>query len=98
MQVFVSYAAEDHALAGELVGVLKDQQISCVTYKQNSLGGNIPSAISRSLARSEFVLVVWSQAAAQSKWIEGEWGAAYHREITEGVDRLLLVCLDNTPL
>lgn len=48
------------------------------------VGESIPEKISEGLSSADFVIVVLSEHAIQSKWVEREWQAKYWSEVEKG--------------
>jgi hypothetical protein len=92
--VFVSYAREDLPAVQQLEQALAAQDIT-VWWDQASLygGQQWPKAIGEAIAAHDVVLLIWSQAAAQSHFVEAEWNIAV------ALRKTVLPCvLDETPL
>jgi hypothetical protein len=92
--LFLSYARTDMDTVDPLVHALQSSGLQ-VWRDQDSLysGQRWPKAIGEAIAAQKAVLLVWSQGAAQSPWVEFEWTTAL------ALQKPLLLChLDNTPL
>jgi hypothetical protein len=92
--LFLSYARADLALVEPLLRDLAAHGLT-VWRDQDSLysGQRWPRAIGEAIAAQEGFLLVWSQQAAQSSWVEFEWTTAL------ALRKPLLLChLDATPL
>jgi hypothetical protein len=61
-------------------------------------GGNFPVAISETLSRSDYYLLLWSQHAVDRPWVNAEWSAALVRDLQEREAFLFIARLDATPL
>lgn len=99
MRVFVSYAGEDQESAQRVVAILKS--LGCESFFARSTiaeGENISARISRGLKDADLVLVLWSKAASQSRYVEDEWGAAHMRSRDGAPLRLVFALLDGTPV
>jgi hypothetical protein len=57
------------------------------------VGESIPLKISEGIKSSDVVVVVLSEHAVSSRWVENEWHAKYWDEITEGRIRVLPILL-----
>ena len=82
-QVFLSYAFTDRDLAQTTIrelhkkGVLKNEGLENIDSAQNiSIGGDIREAIKARIEKSDIVIVVWSEGAARSPWVQYEVGMA----------------------
>lgn len=60
-------------------------------------GDSIPAAISTGLGDTQTFVLVWSQSASQSHWVQEELNAAINSMITTGV-RFVAIKLDTAPL
>jgi hypothetical protein len=61
-------------------------------------GDSIPGAINEGLSAFDTFALVWSEAAAMSRWVETEMQAAVTRWVAEPSVRLVPVVMDATPL
>lgn len=48
------------------------------------VGESIPQKISEGLAKADFVIVILSEHAIQSRWVEREWQSKYWTEVEKG--------------
>src|SRR6266567_6600689 len=71
--IFLSYSSRDRLFADRLYQKLCNAGIT-VWYDQNeiSIGDSIPLKIGEGLSRSDFLLVVLSEAAIESNWVIAE--------------------------
>ena len=98
-RVFVSFAGADASQALHLSDRLTDHRIRVFDYHHDMPGGgNIVDSVSRAIDESDYVVLLWSRAAASRDWVQEEWTAAWYRE--RGLPRVFLfvVRLDDTPL
>ncbi len=73
-RIFLSYAWEDKSLVRRLEGALRKAGAELwVDYKGVRGGQNLPARISDALERCNTLLLVWSEAASKSRWVELEW-------------------------
>ena len=87
--IFLSYATPDRADAAELASFLKDNGYD-VWWDRELIGGDdYQSAIAKALAAAEAVIVLWSDASLESRWVRGE------AETAANADKLLPVRLDS---
>lgn len=61
-------------------------------------GDSIPGAIDEELSGFDTFVLIWSEAASQSRWVKTEMEAAVARWIKDDAIRLIPVLLDRTPL
>ena len=71
--IFLSYAYEDHDVAGRLVRLFECEDWSC-WWDQPSipLGADFRPLVAEAIDEATVVLVLWSQAARQSSWVAWE--------------------------
>lgn len=58
----------------------------------------IPSEVSTALAAVDTIVVVWSENAANSRWVDAELASALARELSDGSLRIIPVRLDHAPM
>lgn len=94
-QVFVSYAVNDRDAALPIVEALN--QVGLNVWSDHSIlqGGTFDEQIKDVIASAKCVIVLWSEAAAKSEWVQYEIRMAI--QAWSG-NRLLLATLDNAPL
>jgi hypothetical protein len=61
-------------------------------------GDSVPGGISEGLASFDVFVLVWSQNAAQSRWVAAELNSALVQQIEGSSRRIVPVLLDPTPL
>ena len=96
---FISYAAEDEAMAREVAGVLTSAGHS--TFAQFSdipVGSNFVSEMQRGLSASGRVIALYSPHYMQSKHCQAEWNAAYNADPTGEKRKLLPFLIKPTAL
>jgi hypothetical protein len=81
--VFLSYAREDEARAGELARALETRDYKVFWDREIRPGQTWHSHIGEALAKARCVVVAWSQASVISQWVI--------EEANEGRDRKVLV-------
>ncbi len=73
-KIFISHAWEDKALVRRLEDELKAAGAEVWVDHSGVRGGdNLPKRISDALEWCDTVLLIWSEAAKQSHWVELEW-------------------------
>lgn len=89
--VFISYSSHDSGFVGDLAKDLKERGLHVWHFEERLRAGDpISVIISAALSEADAVLVVVSQAAIQSKWVEREWQAGRKKAI-DGSGRLILL-------
>ena len=93
-QVFLSYARRDLPALQPLLQDLVAHGITVWRDQDNLYGGqHWPKAIGEAIAAHDVLLLVWSQEAAASHFVEFEWNTAL------ALQKSILPCLlDQTPL
>ncbi|HSG88514.1 MAG TPA: TIR domain-containing protein [Pseudomonadales bacterium] len=79
--VFVSYASEDRERVRPLVAILEDAGFSVWWDRALEPGTRWAEVIDGELRRARCVVVVWSAAAARSRWVGIEANEARRRDI-----------------
>jgi len=93
-QVFLSYARRDLPNLQPLLQSLGAHGITVWRDQDNLYGGqHWPKAIGEAIAAHDVLLLVWSQEAAASHFVEFEWNTALALQKS-----ILPCCLDSTPL
>ncbi len=70
--IFVSYSRQDKALVAPLVASLEAEGWSVWWDPEISPGEEFDSLISRELERARSLVVVWTPASVDSRWVRGE--------------------------
>jgi TIR domain/Protein of unknown function (DUF1566) len=93
-RIFISHAWENKTLVRRLEAVLKVAEAEVWVDHVGVRGGdNLPERISEALDWCNTLLLVWSKAAAGSRWVKLEWANAI------ALDKLIIPCpIDKTPL
>jgi hypothetical protein len=79
--VFISYKRADTEWAERLSGALRDAGISCWWDTSLVAGEHFNQAIDRELKDCRCVVVIWSQAASESRWVQAEALQGFERGI-----------------
>jgi TolB-like protein len=82
-EIFVSYSRTDRARVAALVAALEGRGWSVWWDPAITPGQEFDRQITEALARARVVLVVWTEASVQSRWVRGE--------ARDGADRGILV-------
>src|SRR5262249_12002664 len=94
-QVFVSYAREDHRAALPIIEAISEAGLTVWHSDAILPGDTVMREVRRALDTAQCVVVLWSEAAAQSRLLQQE----LHRVIQAwSSDRLVLAALDDGPL
>jgi eukaryotic-like serine/threonine-protein kinase len=80
-EIFVSYAREDRARVAPLVAALEAQGWSVWWDRAISPGQEFDRLIDRQLAEARAVIVVWTPASVDSRWVRGEAREAADRGV-----------------
>src|SRR3954462_12937111 len=91
---FISHASADLKIAEHLENALKTQGFEVwLDHSQIRLGVLLGDELRASISACRVLILLWSAAAAASRWVNTEWIAAHH------LDRFILpVVLDDTLL
>ncbi|WP_448639724.1 TIR domain-containing protein [Geodermatophilus sp. URMC 63] len=91
---FLSHSSQDRDTARRLEAALEDDGLSIwLDDSEIWLGQLLGPQLQRSILECGSLLLLWSEAAAASRWVNSEWLMALHQQ------RLILPCvLDATPL
>ena len=88
--VFISYASEDSSIITLLIKVLKQNNISYwLDQEEISWGDSLTDTISDGLKKSQYVLVVLSEAFISSRWTKVELNTMLNIEISKGNKKVL---------
>jgi hypothetical protein len=99
MLVFVSYNCRDKVDARLVAGALAKHGASVWFDEWNIRPGeSIAEGIEGGLANSDVFLLIWSQRAAESRWVGSEFRAYLHRRVADASLRIVPVMLDETAL
>ena len=79
--VFISYKRADTEWAERISGALRDAGISCWWDTSLVAGEHFNQAIDRELRGSRCVVVIWSHAASESRWVQAEALQGFERGI-----------------
>ena len=81
IRVFLSHATEDIDFVKPLAVDLKHYGFDVWLDEWSIFAGeSIPSKVADGVSRSDFLIVVLSEAAVESKWVESEWQSKYWDE------------------
>jgi hypothetical protein len=82
-KIFVSHSWDDKPLVRDLESRLREAGAEVwVDHAKVRGGDNLPKRISDALDWCDTLLLLWSKAAAESKWVEKEWTCAISLERT----------------
>jgi len=93
-KIFISHASEDKSEARRLEEQLKAIGVEVWVDHNDVHGGDIfPIRISKALNWCDTLLLIWSNAALTSKWVELEWTSALN------LNKTIIPCrIDETPI
>ena len=84
-RIFISHSSADKEFAAWLWSDLKAAgHDPWFDSHEILVGQSIPQRISEGLENSDFIIVVLSEDAIKSKWLEREWHAKYWKEVNDG--------------
>jgi hypothetical protein len=93
-KVFISHSSKDKQFARWLAVDLANRgHQPWLDEWEIIVGESIPTKISDGIEGSDVVIVVLSENAITSKWVENEWQAKYWDEIKEGQVKVLPILL-----
>jgi hypothetical protein len=94
MKIFISYAREDISFVKQLEKKLKASDVDLWVDYCNVLPGDIiTERVNEALEQCNTMLLVWSDSAKKSFWVNIEWGSAI------SVHKRIIPCvLDKTPI
>lgn len=103
LATFASYHKDDRQQVKKIAAYLRDERFFDIWVDEDDLplGSEfvqiIESTINDRVERGGYVVVFWSSAAAESKFVENELKSAVDGMVGEN-DRVLFALLDNTPV
>lgn len=91
---FISHASADMDAAGHVERVLETAGLDAwLDLSEIQLGVMLSGELQQAIRNCRALVLLWSERAAASRWVNTEWLAAHH------LDRFILPCvLDDTPL
>jgi hypothetical protein len=81
VRVFISYASEDRPGAERLAHALAHGGFAVWWDRKIPLGSSFDQVIEENLAQADCVLVLWTAASVQSRWVRAEASEAAAREV-----------------
>lgn len=97
--LFISYASQDEVIARQLYADLRKKDVPCWFAPHDLRPGTpILRGIEEAIHLQDKFLLILSEHAVKSAWIEREVDAALHLEIQRGQDVLFPIRLDNAVL
>jgi tetratricopeptide (TPR) repeat protein len=94
MDAFISHASKDAALAMRIEELLKEDGLKVwLDHAEIRLGVLLRKELQTAIQNSRILILLWSKAAAQSRWVAAEVLTAFH------LNRFIVGCVrDNTHL
>jgi TIR domain len=91
---FISHASADLEIASEIGRTLEREELDAwLDDSEIRLGVLLAEELQAAISACRVLILLWSEAAAASRWVNTEWLAAHH------LDRFILPCvLDDTAL
>jgi hypothetical protein len=94
MDVFISHASKDAALAMRIENSLEENGLTVwLDHSEIRLGVLLRKELETAIKDSRVLILLWSKTAAQSRWVKAEILTAFHRN-----KFILAVVRDSTPL
>jgi hypothetical protein len=94
--VFISHAGADWSAVANVVSRLQEYGLHIrLDRHELELGDSFLRFMEEALASCDYCLLLWSAAAAQSKWVRVEWEAAFHRTVSESQRFLIIGMLES---
>lgn len=91
---FLSHASQDASIANQLEESLRERSLTCwLDNSSLAFGGLLRQELQAAIQQSRTLVLLWSEAASQSRWVMAEIFTAFH------LDRFIIpYVLDATPL
>lgn len=97
--IFISYCHRDCQIVHRIAKVLSDKGFAVfVDDWSMRLGDEVIYGLECGLEASRMGILMYSEAASQSRWVRTEYHRMLNRANSEGTFRLIPVSLDGTPL
>ena len=97
--MFISHAGTDSARAAAVAEILTGSGIDVrLDRKELYLGDSFLAFMNSALTDSDYCLLLWSQNAAGTPWVQIEWESALYRSVTEKRAFLVAGRLEDNPL
>ena len=97
--IFISHAGADWERVEEISRQLRDHQLQVrLDREELKQGDSFLSFMESALSSCDYCLLLWSAAAARSKWVRVEWEAAFHRTIEHSQRFLVIGRLEDHPI
>ncbi|MBN1155834.1 TIR domain-containing protein [candidate division KSB1 bacterium] len=93
-KVFISHTWEDNAISRKIAENLKNNGADIwIDYARIEGGGNLPIVVSNAIKSCDTLILIWSESASTSYWVEEEWSCAHALR-----KRIIPCLLSNTEL
>lgn len=94
MDAFISHASKDATLAARIEELLEEDGLKVwLDHSEIRLGVLLRNELQDAIKNSRILILLWSKAAAKSRWVAAEVLTAFH------LNRFIVGCVsDNTPL
>ena len=98
-KVFISYSSKDKVFATWIGTDLKRAgHTPWFDEWDIRVGESIPQRITEGITESDFVIVILSEDAVASRWVEREWQTKYWDEIQKGKTHVLPILYKECPV
>jgi tetratricopeptide (TPR) repeat protein len=94
MDVFISHASKDAALAMRIENYLEENGLTVwLDHSEIRLGVLLRKELETAIKYSQVLILLWSEASAKSRWVKAEVLTAFHRN-----KFILAIARDSAPL
>lgn len=95
-KVFLSHSSKDKTFVRILAtDLIANGQNAWLDEWEIIAGESIPNKVSQGLDECDYVIIVLSKNAIESKWVEKEWESMYWDEVNNGKMKVIPVVIDN---
>ncbi len=97
--VFISHNRADEMAAGEIASFLVTEGVDVWFDKwQIKPGDSIVEGVDFGLSNCDFFIIIWSEHAAKSSWVNKEWTSALSKSIKKKSPIIIPIILDETEI
>ena len=99
VNVFMSHSSKDKPFVRKLTADLSEHGVEpWLDEYEIKTGQSIISELNKGIGGCDFLLLVASQAALESRWVQEEWKAAYSNQVQNGITKVLPIKKDQCEL
>ena len=82
MDAFISHSSKNHARAQRLEAALEAEGLEVwLDDSEIRLGQLLSAELQGSIKSCRALILLWSRAAAESRWVNSEWLTAIHQDV-----------------